>query len=135
MVAQRCTTAGCQRYESLARSRDMIAKSGPVPVETRSRSRSVIEATMTARAPGTVSSTSRFHLRVRCGGQSTSTRSKPAMCAAEAAMKVLPVPISPTTVVPRCASSESAAPRIASACAPSGARSRGGSARPGSEGR
>ena len=44
---------------------------------------------MTARAPGTVSSTSRFHLRVRCGGQSTSTRSKPAMWAAEAAMKVL----------------------------------------------
>ena len=54
---------------------------------------------MTARAPGTVSSTSRFHLRVRCGGQSTRMRRKPAMWAAAAAMKVLPVPISPTTVV------------------------------------
>ena len=90
---------------------------------------------MAARAWGTVSSTSRFHLRTRCGGQRTRTLPKPAMCAAEAAMKVLPVPISPTTVVPRWASRERAAPRMASSCAPSGERSRRGSGRPFSEGR
>ena len=90
---------------------------------------------MTARASGTVSSTSRFHLRVRCGGQRTSTRRKPAMWAADAAMKVLPVPISPTTVVPRWVSRERAAPRMASACAPSGERSSCGRGFPQSEGR
>ena len=51
---------------------------------------------------------------------------KPAMSAAPAAMKVLPVPISPTTVVPRWASRERAAPLMASACAPRGDRSRRG---------
>ena len=35
--------------------------------------------TMTARAPGTVISTSRFHLGTRWGGQRTRTRLKPAM--------------------------------------------------------
>ena len=35
----------------------------------RSRSRSVMDLTMTARAPGTVISTSRFHLGTRWGGQ------------------------------------------------------------------
>ena len=72
-VAQRSTTADSQRYESLARSRDMTTKSGPVPWERRSFSKSVMEATMTARALGTVS----FHLPVRCGGQRTSTRRRP----------------------------------------------------------
>ena len=43
--------------------------------------------------------------RPRASGQRTRMRLKPAMCAA-AAMKVLPVPISPTTVVPRWASRE-----------------------------
>ena len=63
-----------------------------------------MDLTMTARAPGTVISTSRFHLGTRWGGQMMMMmRSKPAMCAAAAAMKVLPVPISPTTVVPRWA--------------------------------
>ena len=65
----------------------------------------------------------------------TSTRSKPAMCAAAAPMKVLPVPISPTTVVPRWAVRERAAPRMASACAPRGLLSRRGSTPPFSEGR
>ena len=60
---------------------------------------------------------------------------KPAMCAAAAPMKVLPVPISPTTVVPRCALRERAAPLMASACAPMGVRSRCGSVPPFSEGR
>ena len=60
---------------------------------------------------------------------------KPAMCAALAAMKVLPVPISPTTVVPRWASRERAAPLMASACAPRGERSSMGSLPPFSEGR
>ena len=69
----------------------------------RSRSRSVMDLTMTARAAGAVISTSRFHLPVRWGGHKTRTRLKPAMCAAATAMKVLPVPISPTTVVPRWA--------------------------------
>ena len=69
-----------------------------------------MDLTMTARAPGTVISTSRFHLGTRWGGQRTRMRLKPAMCAAAAAMKVLPVPISPTTVVPRWASRERAAP-------------------------
>ena len=55
---------------------------------------------------------------------------KPAMCAAAAAMKVLPVPISPTTVVPRWASRDRAAPLMASSCAPRGVRSRRGSLRP-----
>ena len=81
----------------------MTAKRGPEPTERRSRSRSVMDLTMTARAPGTVISTSRFQLGTRCGGPSTRIRLKPVMCAAAAAMKVLPVPISPTTVVPRWA--------------------------------
>ena len=89
-----------------------------------------MEATTAARASGTVSSTSRFHLRVRCGGHNTSTRRKPARWAAEAAMNVFPVPISPTTVVPRWSSRERAAPRMASACAPRGVRSRRGRALP-----
>ena len=72
-------------------------------MERRSSSRSVMDLTMTAREPGTVNSTSRFHLGTRCGGPSTRILLKPAMCAAAAAMKVLPVPISPTTVVPRWA--------------------------------
>ena len=93
-----------------------------------------MDVTMTARAPGTVISTSRFHLGTRCGGQRISILWKPAMCAA-AAMKVLPVPISPTTVVPRCALSERAAPLMASACAPRGLRSSRGSLCPFSEGR
>ena len=94
-----------------------------------------MDLTMTARAPGTVISTSRFHLGTRCGGHRTNTRWKPANCAAAAPMKVLPVPISPTTVVPRWASRERAAPRMASACAPRGERSRRGSLPPFSEGR
>ena len=64
-----------------------------------------------------------------------STRSKPAMYAAAAPMKVLPVPISPTTVVPRWAFSERAAPLMASACAPRGLRSSLGIVPPFSEGR
>ena len=64
-----------------------------------------------------------------------STRSNPAMYAAAAPMKVLPVPISPTTVVPRWALRERAAPLMASACAPSGLRSSLGSVPPFSEGR
>ena len=55
---------------------------------------------------------------------------KPTMCAAAAAMKVLPVPISPTTVVPRWASRDRAAPLMASSCAPRGVRSRSGNLRP-----
>ena len=90
---------------------------------------------MTARAKGTVSSTSRFHLRTRWGGQSTRILWKPAMCAAAAPIKVLPVPISPTTFVPRWASRERAAPLMASSCAPRGVRSRRGSLPPFSEGR
>ena len=43
---------------------------------------------MTARAWGMVSSTSRFHLRVRWGGTSTRMRLKPAMCAALAASRI-----------------------------------------------
>ena len=64
-----------------------------------------------------------------------STLWNPAMYAALAPMKVLPVPISPTTVVPRWASRERAAPLMASACAPRGLRSRRGSVPPFSEGR
>ena len=134
-VAQRRITAAFHRYDSLARSLDMTTKRGPEPAEKRSRSRSVIDVTIAARAPGTVSSTSRFHFFVRCGGQRMSTLLKPAMCAAAAPMKVLPVPISPTTVVPRWASRDRAVPLMASACAPSGVRSRGGSSPPFSEGR
>ena len=74
---------------------------------------------MAARAKGTVASTSRFHLRVKWGGQIMRILLKPAICAA-AAMKVFPVPISPTTVVPRWASRERAAPLMASACRPQG---------------
>ena len=48
-VAQRSTTVGSHRNESLARSRDMTAKSGPGPWERSRRSRSVMEATMMAR--------------------------------------------------------------------------------------
>ena len=74
-----------------------------------------MEATIAARAPGTVSSTSRFHFRVRCGGHSMSNmRRKPAAWAAAAPMKVLPVPISPTTVVPRWAWRDNAVPLMAS---------------------
>ena len=104
-------------------------------MENLSLSRSVMDVTMTPRAPGTVISTSRFHLGTRWGGQSTSTLLKPAMCAAAAPMKVLPVPISPTTVVPRWASRERAAPLMASACAPRGLRSRRGRMPPFSDGR
>ena len=50
-------------------------------------------------------------------------------------IKVLPVPISPTTVVPRWALRERAAPLMASACAPRGLRSSLGSLPPFSEGR
>ena len=46
-------------------------------MEMRSRSRSVIEVTMAARAPGTVSSTSRFHFFVRWGGQRMRILRKP----------------------------------------------------------
>ncbi len=38
---------------------------GPEPTERRSRSRSVMDSTMAARTPGTVISTSRFHLGTR----------------------------------------------------------------------
>ena len=96
---------------------------------------SVMDSTMAARAKGTVISISRFHLGTRWGGQMTSTRSKPAMCAAAAPMKVLPVPISPTTVVPRWAFRERAAPLMASDCAPRGFLSSLGSVPPFSEGR
>ena len=89
---------------------------------------------MAAWAPGTVSSISLFHLRTRCGGVSTSTLLKPAMCAAAVAMKVFPVPISPTTVVPRLALSERAAPLMASAWAPSGERRSSGRRCPSSDG-
>ena len=44
---------------------------------------------MTARVPGTVISTSRFHLGTRWGGQRTRTRLKPARCAAAAAIECL----------------------------------------------
>ena len=84
----------------MALSLDMTAKRGPDPTEYLSLSRSVMEVTMAVRAEGTVSSTSRFHFLVRWGGHNTSTLRKPAMWAAAVAMKVLPVPISPTTVVP-----------------------------------
>ena len=90
---------------------------------------------MAARAPGTVASTSRFHFRVRWGGQRTRILLKPAMSAAPAAMKLLPVPISPTTVVPRWTSRERAAPLMASACAPRGERSSIGNLWPFSEAR
>ena len=94
-----------------------------------------MDSTMAARTPGTVISTSRFHLGTRWGGQMMRMRSKPAMCAAAAPMKVLPVPISPTTVVPRWAFSDRAAPLMASACAPRGLRSSLGIVPPFSEGR
>ena len=84
---------------------------------------------------GTVSSISRFHFRVRWGGQRINTLWNPAMWAAAAPMKVLPVPISPTTVVPWWASRESAAPLIASAWPPRGLRSSLGRGRGSSEGR
>ena len=64
---------------------------------------------MAALAPGTVSSTSRFHFRVRWGGQRIRIRRKPAAWAAAAPMKVFPVPIAPTTVVPRWAWRDNAA--------------------------
>ena len=64
-----------------------------------------------------------------------STRRNPAAWAAAAPMKDLPVPISPTTVVPRWACRDRAAPRMASACAPRGLRSSWGSFSPFSEGR
>ena len=113
----------------------MTANSGPEPIENLSRSRSVMDSTTAARTPGTVCSTSRFHLGTRWGGQITSIRRKPAMYAAAAPMNVLPVPISPTTVVPRWDFRERAAPLMASACAPRGFLSRRGSAPPFSEGR
>ena len=80
-------------------------------------------ASPSAPAPLRVISTSRFHLGTRWGGPSTRIRLKPAMYAA-AAMKVLPVPISPPTLVTWWASRERAAPRMASACAPRRLRSR-----------
>ena len=43
---------------------------------------------MAARAFGTVCSTSRFHFRIKCGGPTTRTRLKPAMCAAAAASRI-----------------------------------------------
>ena len=64
-VAHRWMTAGFQRYDSFAFSRDITANRGPGPTERRSRSRSVMDSTMAARAPGTVISTSRFHLGTR----------------------------------------------------------------------
>ena len=79
-----------------------------------------MDSTTAARAPGTVISTSRFHLGTRWGGQITRIRWKPAMYAAAAPMNVFPVPISPTTVVPRWALRERATPLMASACAPQG---------------
>ena len=106
-----------------------------MPAERRSISRSVMEDTIAARAKGTVCSTSRFHFRVRWGGQRMSILLNPAMCAAAAPMNVFPVPISPTTVVPRWALRERAAARMASAWAPRGVRSREGSLPPFSEGR
>ncbi len=127
-------TAAFQRWESFARSLDITVNSRPVPTERRSLSRSVMEVTMATRAPGTVCSTSLFHFLVRCGGQRTSILLNPAMWAAAAAMKVLPVPISPTTVVPRWAFRERAAPLMASACAPRGFRSSWGRVPPFSEG-
>ena len=90
---------------------------------------------MATRALGTVSSTSRFHFRVRCGGVSTSIRLKPAALAADAPMKVLPVPISPTTFVPWWAFRERVTPRMASAWAPRGERSSWGRPWPFWEGR
>ena len=90
---------------------------------------------MTARPLGMVSSTSRFHLRVRWGGTSTRMRLKPAMCAALAAMKVLPVPISPTRLVPWWALRERVTPRMASAWAPRGERNSWDRPWPFSEGR
>ena len=90
---------------------------------------------MAARAPGTVSSTSRFHFRVRCGGQRIKTRWKPAAWAAAAPMNVLPVPISPTTVVPLWAWRDRAVPLMASSWPPIGVRSSWGSLTGVSEGR
>ena len=89
---------------------------------------------MAVRAPGIVSSTSRFHFGVKWGGHNTSTRWKPAMCAADAPMKVFPVPISPTRLVPWWASRDRAAPLMASAWAPRGERSSAGSPWPFSDG-
>ena len=77
-TAHRFNTAGCQRYESLARSRDMMAKSGPKATRRERLFRSVMELTMTAFTPGMVCSISRFHLMVRCGGARTRMRLKPA---------------------------------------------------------
>ena len=134
-VAQRSMTAGFHRYDSFAFSLLITTNSGPEPTEWRSRSRSVMDLTMTARAAGTVISTSLFHLGTKWGGPNTRMRLKPAMYAAAAPMKLLPVPISPTTVVPRWASSERAAPLMASSCAPRGVRSRYGRMPPFSEGR
>ena len=64
-----------------------------------------------------------------------STRRKPAAWAAAAPMKVLPVPISPTTVVPRWAWRDMAVPRMASSWPPIGVRSSRGSLTGFSEGR
>ena len=114
-TAHRCITDAFHLYDSFARSRLITAKSGPEPTDRRRFSMSVMDVTMAARANGTVCSTSRFHFRVRCGGQRISTLRNPAMCAAAAPMKVLPVPISPTTVVPLWTSRERAAPLMASA--------------------
>ena len=64
-TAHRSMTAAFQRYDSLAFSLDITANRGPEPMERRSRSRSVMDSTMAARTPGTVCSTSRFHLGTR----------------------------------------------------------------------
>ena len=61
------------------------------------------------------------------GGQRINTRRKPAAWAAAAPMNVLPVPISPTTVVPRCAWRERAVPLMATSWPPIGLRSSRGS--------
>ena len=65
-------------------------------------------------------SISRRHFRTRCGGQTRNTRRQPATYAAPAAIRLLPLPISPTTMVPGWRWMERAAARIASAWAPIG---------------
>ena len=82
-----------------------------------------------------MSSTSRFHFRVKWGGQRINMRRNPAAWAAAAPMKVLPVPISPTTVVPLWACRDRAVPLMASSWPPIGVRSSRGSLTGVSEGR
>ena len=84
--------------------------------------RSEMDFTMTAVTTGSVCSISRFHFSTRWGGHITRIRLKPACFAAIIEMKVLPVPISPTRMVPLFSLKEKATPEMVCFCARMGGR-------------